>query len=422
MERPLDLEDHDLGALTVEHLVGSGSASKADSNGRFGWSFELNPGPIDVQVNPTDPESEIRWRFPDESSQVGAAFHSDIDKLGWAAGDDCLVWNGIPGGNDPSSASWSFDPSLTWNVGNGSISQFLPGGLLTIRRFIGFLGGALFSVETAPLQVPIGGNPGSANPAPLPRWDLLQLVANTDASSPEYGKQTIRILEGTPGAGIPPSPNPSALERRLTIHAVMMPALGSAYTQAYDLRRWSGMLSSLTPPVTSNVSYSTDTAQKINWGDTSIPSLINSGLAANEMRLSPGCAYSGMAIWTGEVQGLNFDRYVERLTVKLISEGHDLAGAAVAGTDYVVQPYPQGHFVAVYQEDVTKDYLQTATLCWPIAIIPAYYVGSAVTSASRSWSQLRFKVAFSYTGGPHEPNAQFQVLRQSVLVNLWPTG
>src|SRR4051794_35972051 len=68
-ETTLDQEDHDLGLLTVEHLVGSGDAGKADANGRFGWSFELNPGPIDVQVNPTDPENEIRWRFPDESSQ-----------------------------------------------------------------------------------------------------------------------------------------------------------------------------------------------------------------------------------------------------------------------------------------------------------------------------------------------------------------
>jgi hypothetical protein len=201
-----------------------------------------------------------------------------------------------------------------------------------------------------------------------------------------------------------------------------MPAGGSAYTQAYDLRRWSGMLTALTPPVTSNVAYTTDTAQQIVWGSTSIPSLINSGLAANEMRLSPGCAYSGMAIWTGEVLNRDFDRYIERLTVKLTSEAHDLTGAAVAGTDYVVQPYPTGHSMATYQEEKTGDYLQNATLCWPIAIIPAYYVGSAVTSASRSWSQLRFRVHFSYTGSPHEPGAQFRVLRQSLLVNLWPIG
>jgi len=430
-EDDLDVDLHDLGALTFEHVAnydgatGSNDANIADSHGRFGWAFELNPGPIDVQVHPTDPEDEIRWRFPDESSQVGMGFHSDIGKLGWAAGADCLVWNAIPGGDDPSPASWSFDPGTTWNVGNGSIANFGSGanaGTVTLRRFIGFVGGALFSMESGDLQVPIGGPPASANATALPRWDLLQLVANINPTSPEYGKQTIQILEGTPGAGIPASPNPSAVERRFTIHALMMPAGGSVYTQANDLRTWGGPYITLNPPVTSNVAYTTDTAQEINWGDAEIASLINSGLAANELRLAPTCAYSGMAIWTGEVRSRNFDRYIERLTVKLTSEAHDTLGAVVPGTDYVIQPYPNGHYVAIFQQNEKKDYLQTATLVWPIAIIPAYYVGSAVTSASRSWSRLRFKVAFSYTGPPHENGADFRVLRQSVLINLWPIG
>ena len=425
----LDEAANDLGKLTVEHLADSGDKNLADKDGRFGWSFELSPGPIDVFVNPTDPVEEKRWRYPDESSQVGLGFHSDIGRLGWAAGADCVVWNAIPT-NDPSPAAWNFDPNSTWNVGNGSIAFFGgdgvpahgPAGTVTIRPFIGFLGGALFSVEGGDLQVPVGGPPATANASSLPRWDLLQLVLNTDTSSLEYGKQTIQIQEGAPGGGIPPTPNPTVSERRLTLHAMLMPAGGGGYTQGYDLRPFNGPFTSLTPAVTSNISYMTDAFQEINHNDTNIASLLNTGLASNALRLAPSVAYSGMAIWTGEVRSRNFDRYIERLTVDLTSEAIDAQGAVVLSTNYVVKPYPDGHYVAVFQQNEKKDYLQTATLCWPISLIPAFYAGTSVNQASRTWSRLRFKVNFSYTGSPHEGGADFRVLRQSLLCNLWPVG
>lgn len=103
----LNLETHDLGYLDFVHLTGgASSADVADARGHFGWDMELSPGPITQEITPSDPQTEYRWRFPDESAQVGKAFHSDLERLGWTAGRDCLVWGAIEGANQPTTATW----------------------------------------------------------------------------------------------------------------------------------------------------------------------------------------------------------------------------------------------------------------------------------------------------------------------------
>ena len=428
----IDQTTHETGVLIVDHLVGAGSATKADDDGSFGWKVELNPGLIDQSISPTDPQVEYRWRFPDESSQVGAAYHSDIERLGWAAGGDCLIWNAIFGGNDPSSASWSGDPATTWNVGNGSIVSFGSGGnagTLVIRPFIAFLGGILFSVEAGDLRVPVGGLPGSPNLTAQERWDILYAVMNTDTTSLLFGKQTIELVEGTPGASIPTPTPSSATVRRMALHAVKMAPGASAYSEAYDLRTWKGqqgvVQQVVQPPITVATSLSSlggEPSQRISWGQSNIASLLNTDLAADELTIPIGRAYTGQVIWTGEVLSGDLRKELTRLIVKLTSEGRSVDGTVVAGTDFVIQPYTTGHALAFQQHGSPFAYLQTATLVWSLGVIPAYDVSSNVSSASRAWSKLRFRVHFSFNEPPAYSGAEFYVGRQSCVTCLWPVS
>ena len=119
---------HITGVLTRVHVAeGSGSTTLASPLGHFGWEMELSPGPINVQIVPHDPQTEYRWRFPDESAQYGKAFQSDLKRLPWAAGKDCVIWDAVWDGHNPASAaSFSNDPSsnLSYGQGNFSIASF----------------------------------------------------------------------------------------------------------------------------------------------------------------------------------------------------------------------------------------------------------------------------------------------------------
>lgn len=427
----LAVNTHGLGTLTRVHEAGSGSATLANAAGKFGWEMELAPGQISQEVIPSDPQLEYRWRFPDESSQVGMGFHSDIGRLGWAAGGDCLVWNAIAGGDDPSPASWAAgDPSVTWNLGNGSIASFNSGMTVTLRPFIGFVGGALFSVENGNIVCPTaatGGTAAPVNASGQERWDLLEAVVNTDKTSDEYGKQTLEVTPGTPGAGIPTSPAPTATERRMPLHGLGVVAGGTAYSKAYDLRKWKGEPTTpiITPPVTT--AYNTYASlpagsQVIAWGQANVASLLNTMLASRELVLPSGTAFTGMAFWTGEVLSGDLRSEVTRLIVKLTSQGRDASGNVVAGTDYIVQPYTTGHALAFKQHASPFGYIQTCTLLWPIAVIPAFDIVSNVSAASRSWAKLRFNLTFSFNEPPAYTGAEFTIYRQSLLVNVWPVG
>lgn len=430
----LDLEDHDLGTLTVDHLAGSGSATIADDDGSFGWQFELGPGLLDQEVEASDPQTEIRWRFPDESSQIGAAFHSDIERLGWAAGGDVMVWNAIPGGNDP--ATWpSGDPTQTWNLGNGSIESFGTGGdagTVVLRPFISFVAGVLFSIEGGSIRVPsdaTGGEAGVANPSGSDRWDLLELVQNTDRASDSYGKQTIDITEGSAGDGIPTPAAPTATERRRAIHALKMVAGASVYSDAYDLRGWSsnsgggggGPTTVVLPPISHSWSgFPPSNFQTITSGQSNIASTLNSKLAADELIIPPGASYIGNVTWSGWVRLHKATAEEEQvLHVKVSTEGYGIQGL-VAGTDYVTNPETAGFPLALDVDSPNGAKFVTHSITFPIAQIPGFDTSSQLSLAPRTWSRLRFKVYFSATEPPLDSRTEFRVSRQSLMVSLSP--
>lgn len=420
----IDATTHDLGILIVDHQVGgSGSATLADDGGSYGWQMELSPGKIDQTVIPSDPQVEYHLRFPDESSQVGMAFHSDIQRLGWAAGGDGVVWNAIPGGDDPSAASWSGGPEVTWNKGNGSIAAF-GAGTATIRPFIGFLGGVLFSVEAGNLVCPTRGSAAPANATGQERWDVLEMVLNTDQSAPEYGRQSLEITPGTPGAGIPTPTAPTATERRAPLHAMLLPAGASTYTSGYDLRQWRGQQRAvISPPITKTwIQPGRDkwrnNKQTIAYGQSNLASVLNTISAADEILLPPATSYQGLAVWSAILRPLDGNgQDMNTLMVKIVSEGYNTAGALVSGTDYVISPEPEGIPIAVIQRG---EHLQSASVMCPIAVIPAFDIFSQVSAASRSWSRLRFRVALTFNDAEHNDDSKIRIFRQSLTVSLWP--
>lgn len=240
----LDLSQHGLGRLDLVHLNGGSiSSTLADNTGHFGWDMELSPGPIQVSVIPSDPEVEFRRRFPDESAQYGKSFLSDLERLGWAGGQSGLIWDALPTAGSLDVSSWAFaGPSQTWRQGNAAVESFGTGanqGRFLLGRFIAMLGGVPFSVEMASLMVPIQGqDPAPANGSSSDRWDVYCLSINDEPNSPGYGKQSFEMIQGNPGSGIPIVPARGSTTRRCPLHALLMPAGGTEYTDACDLRRW----------------------------------------------------------------------------------------------------------------------------------------------------------------------------------------
>ncbi len=407
----LDNTTHQTGVLQRVHVLGgSGSNTLADPFGHFGWNMELAPGAIKQAITPTDPQEEFRFRFPDESAQVGKAFHTDLERLAWTAGKDGLVWNAIPNGNDPASAAgWSNDPTsaLSWGVGNGSIASFGPtAGKVTLRPFIGFVGGAVFSVEIGDLEVPpAGGTVLPANGAGSERWDLLYLKILTDPTNDDYGKQTIELLQGTPGSGIPTHPGQTPGVRILPLHALKKAAGANVYSAAYDLRRW------LFHPAYRAITRQFTGAAA---GQVNIPvgvetaSTMNTDMAASPIILPPGSAWDGYATIT--VSWTPFGDEIARLSVALISEAVDpVSGLVVAGSGAIVSgvnnPTPTSR---------TAEATETTSFTYPFSTIPSFHLDSGVISDSRAWSKLRFRVVYL----PTLENAT--IATQQIRFHLWP--
>lgn len=408
----LDVTTHQLGALQRVHVLGgSGSTTKADPFGRFGWLFELAPGQVKQAITPTDPQTEYRLRYPDESAQVGKAYHTDLERLAWTAGRDGIVWNAIPNGNDPASAAgWSNDPTsaLSWGVGNGSIASFGPtAGKVTIRPFIAFVGGAVYSVEMADLEVPpAGGTALPANGGGSDRWDLLYLKIITDPTLSSYGKQTIELLQGVPGGGIPTHPGQTAGVRILPMFGLKKAAAATAYSSAYDLRRW------ITHP-----SLRAITKQYGGVADTnaSMPvnietaSVLNTAIASSPLVIPPGAAWEGYA--TLNVSWVPTGSTAGRLSVALISEALDIAGVVVPGSGALVSGMVNPAMAATSAGTAGYD---SFAVTFPISTIPSYHLDSGVIADSRNWHTLRFRITYLPT------LLGASVAAQQLRVHLWP--
>lgn len=399
----LDNTTHETGVLTRVHIAGgSGSASLADPLGHFGWDMELSPGPINVQLTPTDPQTEFRWRFPDESAQYGKAFLSDLERLGWAAGKDCVIWDAVFGGHNPASAeSWSNNPTATWGQGNWSIAAFGSGAdamKVVLRKGISFLGGVPFTVEAADITVPVAGESAlPANASGQDRWDLLSARIDIDPSSDTYGKQTFEMLQGTPGTGVPADPGQVAGVRRMALHALKTVSGSGVYSDAFDLRRWhvrprGGSL---------ELSVATDPAnqkQVFNNATKDIPkdSILNTLLATQEMILPMDTAWEGTATWSGRIKHLE-DKH-SHLLVDIQTEGRGVTDTLIEGSNYTLgDPFQVPNHGGSAVE--------------PILRIPSYGT-SALQSPSRAWHRLRFKVMLT------ADNPTLDVINQRLTVQL----
>lgn len=405
----LDLEDHELGALSLAHLVGgSSSITDADASGHFGWDMELSPGPITTQIIPTDPQTEYRYRFPDESAQIGKAFHSDLERLGWAAGRDCLVWGAIEGAVQPTSSTWGTDPGANAGLGDWSIASYGTGadaGRVTLRPGIAFLGGVVFSIEAGPLQVPVvGESAAAANGSGSDRWDLLYLAMDVDPLSTTYGKQSINIQQGTPGGGIP-SLAAVAGSRRLVVHALKMVAGATVYSAAVDLRPWNPA----SPPALSSgptaKTYEASSVQGISTVVT--PSLLNTAMASNEILLSPGSRYCGTIHWMGMV---TTGPSATRFYISAHTEGWDAAGVLVAGTDFVQKPAV--NIMANFPMNGSDAWRVQHS--WPISVIPAF-TPTPPSASVRNWTRLRPVIRMAVLVGDGAVAHD-----QYAWVSLWP--
>jgi hypothetical protein len=423
----IDLEDDQTGALEMVHLTGgSGSTTFADSLGHFGWNFEQSPGQIKVQVIPefdTD-HPEYRWRFPDESAQIGKAFHTDLERLAWTAGRDGVVWNAIHGTDDPPTpGAWSQDPvsSSAYGQGNFSIAGFGSGGdamKVTLRRGIGFVGGTVFSVESGNLVVPVAGEtPLATNPSGSQRWDLLLMKVNIDPISPEYGKQSFELIAGTPGGGIPEHPGQVAGYRRLALHALGVNGGAGVYSAAFDLRRW------LWHPALSPQSkvYASNGFQTIS---SEAYSTLNTSMDFDEFLLPMGCGWAGMAHYTAFTAKTESAVGANRLGVKLITQGRSVLGEAdgMAGSDYALKNPTTGDDgfwfsgpAAVYpiQESAAFPWHEMSVAI-PITVIPPYHQDSGVSAVGRRWHRMRM-VLRVFSGA-----VPLTLAHQSLSVQLWP--
>lgn len=403
---------HQMGVTQYIHVLGgSGSQTKADPFGHFGINMEQSPGQIKQAITPTDPQTEYRFRFPDESAQIGKAFHTDIERLAWTAGKDGIVWNAIPGGNDPASAAgWSNDPTsaLSWGVGNGSIASFGPtSGKITIRPFIAFVGGAVYSVEMGDLEVPpAGGSALPANGGGSDRWDLLYLKILTDPGPDSYGKQTFELLQGTPGAGIPTHPGQTVGVRILPMFALKKAAGASVYSSAYDLRRW--LFHPSFRAITKQYGGVNDSQTLAINVETA--SVLNTSIAASPLVIPPGVSWQGYATlnmsWAPTGGAFGFS---SRLSVALVSEALDIAGNVVAGSGALVSGMNNPAMTAV--NSGTTD---SFSITFPISTIPSYHLDSGVISDSRNWHTLRFRITYL----PTLFAAAISV--QQLRVHLWP--
>jgi hypothetical protein len=406
----LDLNTHGLGEWERIHLSGgSGSSVLADNIGHFGWNMELSPGPIDVRVTPSDPQIEYRRRFPDESSQVGKAFDTDLERVGWAGGRSGIVWNAVSNGFGVSPGGWTSQANLSWQQGNGSIASFGVGadaGRFVIRRFLSILGGVPFSVEMGDLMVPIAGVAAAPpNLTASDRWDVYSAVMIDDTASSSYGKQSWELTQGIPGAGIPSHQPETSTLRRLPFHALKMRAGESAYTDAIDLRQWLNAPGLVGYPWF-NFTWSNNNLQSLGLGTTletvdSVWTVVDFPLALTTSYLGT-ITHEMMVRFQGKDDGNNRQSQITcflngidhlgqivqpNLTADIITPGQD-----PPFIDYAF-PFFDG-FVAQDGPQVLK-----VTTTWTTVRIPSY-MGTFISpvAGGRKWWKARIRFQISAQG------------------------
>ena len=423
---PLNQTDHALGNYNPVHVALSGDPAYADALGHWGWDMEFSPGPITQTIVPDDPQTEYRKRFPDESAPIGKAYHSDLERLAWTGGRDALVWNAIPGGHDPLVANWSWDPLLSSLQGNFSIASFGANMSFVLRRGIGFVGGTVFSVEMADLGFPYAGvSAAAANATAQDRWDVVFLHVVTDPTAYNYGKQQIEVITGTPGAGIPVHPGQpvSPVGRRLALHALKVPASSSAYTEAFDLRRWLWM--PIAPDLTSTV-VQQNAGEQLITTDTTVDSVLNTALSSNELKLPMGVSFGGEIIYSlllfprSTILNVGMDTW-GHITLHYVPfmTGYDVRGTEVSVAGEVI-PSGVGYRIA---SGPTAGSIANSmrTIAVPLTRIPSYHVDSNVGGTPRLWHRLRTRITLAPSGVPLT-QSNIVIPYQRATIHLWPVA
>lgn len=424
---PLDKTIHRLGALVMAHRPGSADDVHADQQGHFGWDMELSPGAIDLEVIAHDPEPyQHHYRKPDESAQIGKAFITDLERLGWAGGRDGLIWDGVYGGMKADPASTMSDPTASWYQGNWAVTTMItsdPGRVL-IHKGIAMLAGTVFSVELGDLMVPVDGDaPMPANGTGVDRWDMVSLRTDWNPLSPEYGKQSIEIQQG--GATIPPSPGNVDNYRRLPLHAIRMQAGKNFYDTAYDLRQW------LNPPpgvVPYGIQqwYQTLTPQLITTsGNTASTLNTTMALASQEIIVPTASAWGGQIHLVGVAKGPALANSTFDIRPFFKTEGFSAVGQLTPadGSANLVIPPPEWPAIWAASSGATPvggTFVPSQPVAfhmtYPLARIPLYTNNGITNATSRTWHRLRLSLFYEES----KALGSIHIAEQAVLAHLWP--
>lgn len=424
----LDLATHGLGRLTrIHESGGSGSPVLADNIGHFGWDTELSPGPINVRVTPSDPQTEFRFRYPDESAQVGKAYHTDLERLGWAGGKSGLIWNAIPNSVGSHPAQWTGNPYETWTEGDGSVGATGTGasaGRWSVRPFIGMLGGVPFTVEMGDLQIPLAGDPPAPpNPAGQERFDVYCACMHDEPGSPLHGKQYFELIQGYPGQGIPPLPNTFFPVRRMPLHALRMQANSDIYSVGcVDLRSWINPPGGVIPH--SLIRHWGSSGLMAGFGEN-IPAISPIANDYHDVHLPMNPAFEGVITYEAQIEflprptggGPNPNPYTYGGVAGITCEARGVSNLGVDVTP-TYTPVPAllinvgGNPAGTNRESIEST---QAHITWQIPRIPAYYVDTVLVQDSRTWTT--FRVGFTITQRVFET---FEIIAQRATLHLWP--
>lgn len=195
-------------AITTATSYAQSLSSTTDADGKFSAWFELSPGPVNVKV--TAGGSEFKIRKNDETAQVGAAWQSDIQRIGWAFRDGVLP---------------SFLNQLAVTTPSGHNIVIATGGAI--------IDGLLFSIENGSMTI---AGTANSNPALNPRLDLVTLRQyKPTATGQDAGRQSVIVTLGTTQDVAPGTPT-GADFTDYPLAVVSTGYLGSTKTLKTDLR------------------------------------------------------------------------------------------------------------------------------------------------------------------------------------------
>lgn len=166
-------------AITTATTYAQSVSSTTDADGKFSGWFELSPGPVNVKV--TAGGSEFKVRKSDETAQIGAAWMSDLQRVGWA-----------------------FRNGVLPNYLNQLAVTTPSGHNIVVATGAAFVEGLVFSIENGSMTIVGTAN---SNAALNPRLDLVTLRQyKSTAAGQLSGKQEVIVTLGSSQNVAPATP------------------------------------------------------------------------------------------------------------------------------------------------------------------------------------------------------------------------